>query len=129
MLIGYARVSTADQGPTIQKYDLDGRAESGMDVDHGLSGTHRLRQGLREAMVVVHAGHTLAVTTLDRFSRLLPGARDLAAEPTSKGVTLHIGSSAYDPEIRLVVCCSTLWVWSPSSALMWSACVLVRAWP
>ncbi|MGK4188315.1 recombinase family protein [Rothia koreensis] len=100
MLVGYARVSTAEQDLTAQKDGLArlGVSESNMYVDHGLTGTNRSRPGLREAMAAVRAGDTLVVTKLDRLARSLPDARDIAAELTAKGVTLNIGGSVYDPE-------------------------------
>lgn len=49
-------------------------------------------------MAAARAGGTPVVTKLDRLARVLPDARDLAAELTTKGVTRNIGGSAYDPE-------------------------------
>jgi DNA invertase Pin-like site-specific DNA recombinase len=46
-------------------------------VDHGLTGTHRDRPGLRLALAACRAGDTLVVTKLDRFARSLPDARDI----------------------------------------------------
>jgi DNA invertase Pin-like site-specific DNA recombinase len=100
MLIGYARVSTAEQDLTAQKDGLVrlGVAESDIYVDHGLTGTNRTRPGLREALAAVRAGDTLVVTKLDRLARSLPDARDIAAELTGKEVALNIGGSVYEPE-------------------------------
>lgn len=100
VLIGYARVSTTEQDLSAQKDGLRqlGVTESDIYVDHGLTGTNRSRPGLGEAMAAVRAGDTLVVTKLDRLARSLPDARDLAAELTTKGVTLNIGGSVYDPE-------------------------------
>lgn len=97
--IGYARVSTTGQDLTAQR---EGLIALGVDadqvyVDHGLTGTNRTRPGLREALAAVRSGDTLVVTKLDRLARSLPDARNIADELTTKGVTLSIGSSLYDP--------------------------------
>jgi DNA invertase Pin-like site-specific DNA recombinase len=61
LLIGYARVSTEAQDLTAQR---DGLQVLGVDsdrvyVDHGLTGTHRDRPGLRQALAACRAGDTL----------------------------------------------------------------------
>jgi len=38
-------------------------------VDHGITGTHRQRPGLREALAACRPGDTLVVTKLDRLAR------------------------------------------------------------
>lgn len=97
--IGYARVSTTGQDLSAQR---EGLIALGVDpdqiyVDHGLTGTNRSRPGLREALAAVRSGDTLVVTKLDRLARSLPDARNIADELTTKGVTLSIGGSLYDP--------------------------------
>lgn len=72
-------------------------AEDRIYVDHGLTGMHRARPGLREAMAACWPGDTLVVTKLDRLARSVPDARDIADELTAKGVLLSLGSSEYDP--------------------------------
>jgi DNA invertase Pin-like site-specific DNA recombinase len=71
LLVGYARVSTAEQDLTAQRQAL---ADLGVDpermyTDHGLTGTNRDRTGLRETMAARRAGDTLVVTKLDRLAR------------------------------------------------------------
>ena len=97
--IGYARVSTIEQDLTVQREALQrlGVAEDRIYVDHGLTGAHRSRPGLREAMAACWPGDTLVVTKLDRLARSLPDARDIADELTGRGVTLSLGGSEYDP--------------------------------
>ena len=97
--IGYARVSTVGQDLTAQR---DGLAALGVDagrvyVDHGLTGTTRLRPGLREALAACRTGDTLVVTKLDRLARSLPDARDIVEELTGRGVRLQLGGSVHDP--------------------------------
>ena len=52
LLIGYARVSTANQDLASQRAGLAGLGvdEKRVYVDHGLTGTNRERPGLREAL-------------------------------------------------------------------------------
>ncbi len=67
------------------------------NVDHGLTGTTRLRPGLREALAACRTGNTLVVTKLDRLARSLPDARDIVEELTALGVRLQLGGSVHDP--------------------------------
>lgn len=99
MLIGYARVSTSAQDLTAQRDALIGLGvdERHIHVDHGLTGTNRARPGLREALAACRAGDTLVVSKLDRLARSLPDARDIADELATKGVSLSLGGSLYDP--------------------------------
>ncbi len=97
--IGYARVSTVGQDLTAQR---DGLAALGVKaervyVDHGLTGTSRVRPGLREALAACRPGDTLVVTKLDRLARSLPDARDIVEELTGRGVRLQLGGSVHDP--------------------------------
>src|SRR4051812_4087196 len=97
--IGYARVSTDAQDLTVQ---CDGLRALGVPaeriyVDHGLTGTHRDRPGLREALAACRAGDTLAVTKLDRLARSLPDARDILEDLTARDVKLSLGGSVHDP--------------------------------
>lgn len=97
--VGYARVSTIEQDLTVQREALLGLgvAEDRIYVDHGLTGAHRARPGLREAMAACWPGDTLVVTKLDRLARSVPDARDIADELTAKEVVLSLGGSQYDP--------------------------------
>jgi DNA invertase Pin-like site-specific DNA recombinase len=97
--IGYARVSTDEQDLTAQRDALEalGVEPERIYVDHGLTGTHRDRPGLREALAACRAGDTLVVTKLDRFARSLPDARAIADELTSRQVKLALGTAVHDP--------------------------------
>ncbi len=66
-------------------------------VDHGLTGTHRDRPGLRQALAACRAGDTLVVTKLDRLARSLPDARAIADELAAREVKLALGTSVHDP--------------------------------
>jgi DNA invertase Pin-like site-specific DNA recombinase len=98
-LIGYARCSTDKQDLGAQQKAL---AELGVSpdrvyTDHGLTGTHRSRPGLDQALAAVRRGDTLVVPKLDRLARSVPDARDIADSLVARGVKLAIGASVYDP--------------------------------
>lgn len=99
LLIGYARVSTAEQDLATQQAALTalGVLPENLYVDHGLTGTNRERPGLGKTLAAVRTGDTLVVTKLDRLARSLPDARDIADELSKKGVALSLGGSVYDP--------------------------------
>lgn len=50
----------------------------------------------------MRVGDTLVVAMLDRLTRSLPDARDIADELTRKGVALSLGASVCDPVGRLL---------------------------
>jgi len=97
--IGYARVSTDGQELTAQRQALAalGVPPDRVYVDHGITGTHRQRPGLREALGACRTGDTLVVTKLDRLARSVPDARDIIDELTDRGVRLDLGGSVHDP--------------------------------
>jgi len=83
--VGYARVSTDGQDLTAQRQALAalGVPPDRIYVDHGITGTHRQRPGLREALAACRPGDTLVVTKLDRLARSVPDARDIVDELTA----------------------------------------------
>ena len=89
--IGYARVSTDAQDLTAQREALHalGVDAERIYVDHGLTGTHRDRPGLRQALAACRVGDTLVVTKLDRLARSLPDARAIAGELTTSRPRAH----------------------------------------
>ena len=97
--IGYARVSTDGQDLTAQRQALDtlGVQPDRVYVDHGISGTHRARPGLREALAACRPGDALVVTKLDRLARSVPDARDIGDSLVARGVKLSLGGPSYDP--------------------------------
>ena len=99
LLIGYARVSTDAQDLTAQRNALQvlGVPSERLYVDHGLTGTHLDRPGLREAIAACRAGDTLVVTKLDRLARSLPDAGDIVDDLTRRQVKLNLGGSVHDP--------------------------------
>ncbi|BAH51838.1 site-specific recombinase [Rhodococcus opacus B4] len=99
MYIGYARVSTDQQDLTAQQHALLalGVSPDRIYVDHGLTGTNRLRPGLQNALAACRNTDTLVVTKLDRLARSLPDARDIVDELTARHACLQIGASLHDP--------------------------------
>lgn len=99
LLVGYARCSTEEQDLTAQRdalKRLDVPAAR-IYVDHGRTGAHRDRPWLSQALAAVREGDTLVVTKLDRLTRSVRDAADLADELTRRGVRLSIGGAIYDP--------------------------------
>ena len=66
-------------------------------MDRGLSGTHRARPGLEQAMAAVREGDTLVLPKLDHLARSVPDARHIADQLEAKGVKLALGRNIYDP--------------------------------
>ena len=68
MLVGYARVSTLDQSPALQRDALEG-AGCGRIFEETASGAQRDRPQLRAALAWMREGDTLVVWHLDRLAR------------------------------------------------------------
>jgi DNA invertase Pin-like site-specific DNA recombinase len=71
MLIGYARVSTADQTLDLQKDALSKAGCTKLFTDYA-SGAKAERKGLEEALDYARTGDTIVVWRLDRLGRSLP---------------------------------------------------------
>src|SRR3954470_9785710 len=91
LLVGNARCSTDSQDLTAHRDALLGLGvePERIYVDHGLTGIHRDRPGLRRALAACRAGDTLVGTKLDRLARSLPDARASSDELTSRRVKLR----------------------------------------
>lgn len=98
-LIGYARCSTDKQDLAVQIAALTklGVSSDRIYVDHGLSGTHRARPGLDQALAAVRAGDTLVVPKLDRLARSVPDARAIADSLAARDIKLQLGGTVHDP--------------------------------
>ncbi|MGH3634453.1 MAG: recombinase family protein [Mycobacterium sp.] len=98
-LVGYARCSTDAQDLTAQRVRLRelGVAEDRIYLDHGLTGTNRVRPGLNQALAAVRAGDTLVVPKLDRLARSVPDARAIGDDLASRGIKLSLGGQINDP--------------------------------
>ena len=79
MLVGYARVSTAEQSLALQQ-DALSAAGCGRTFTDVVSGAVEERDGLTAALDYVRAGDTLVVWRLDRLGRTL---RHLIAQVTA----------------------------------------------
>ena len=70
MLVGYARVSTQEQNPDLQRKELK-KAGCEKIYEDTASGKQTDRQGLAMALEVLREGDTLVVLKLDRLGRSL----------------------------------------------------------
>ncbi|WP_175896656.1 recombinase family protein [Burkholderia cepacia] len=84
-VIGYARVSTADQDAAMQREALTvaGAARVFEDV---ASGSRADRPGLAAALAYLREGDTLAVWKLDRLGRSLPHLVQTVADLEQRGI-------------------------------------------
>jgi len=97
MLLGYARVSTADQNldHQIDALRAAGVAERDIHVDVA-SGAKASRPKLDLVMQLLRQGDTLKVTRLDRLGRSLLHLVTLGAELRDRGVGLHVLEQGID---------------------------------
>ena len=99
MLVGYVRVSTADER---QSTDLqrDALRAAGVDERHvyedRASGGRDDRPGLKACLEYLTAGDVLVVWRLDRLGRSLPHLVGIVAELRSRGVGLRSLSETID---------------------------------
>lgn len=102
--IGYARVSTQDQDPTLQLDALRTAGCAKMFEDRA-SGARADRPGLRQALDYVRDGDVLVVWKLDRLGRSLPHLLETVAGLERCGVGFRSLTEAIDtttPGGRLV---------------------------
>ena len=84
-LIGYARVSTADQSAALQMDALRAAGCAQLFEDQA-SGARADRPGLAEALAYVRSGDTLIVWKLDRLGRSMAHLIETVRELEAKGV-------------------------------------------
>ena len=89
MLIGYMRVSTADQSLDLQRDALE-KAGCERIYDDVCSGRATERPGLARALEVARAGDALAVWKLDRIGRSLPHIVQLVSDLRARDVGLKV---------------------------------------
>ena len=87
MLIGYARVSTFDQNPDLQKDALEKAGCEKVFLDT-ISGTVPQRPGLTKVKELLRKGDTLVVWRLDRLGRSLKDLIDWINYLDTEGVAL-----------------------------------------
>ena len=102
--IGYARVSTIDQDPTLQ-LDALAAAECAKVFQDRASGARADRAGLRSALEYAREGDVLIVWKLDRLGRSLPHLIETVTSLATRGVGFRSITEAIDtttPGGRLV---------------------------
>lgn len=85
--VAYARVSTADQDPSLQLDALQSAGCERIFVEH-VSGSLRERPELMKMLDYVRSGDTLVVWRLDRLGRSLRHLIDIVGDLGSRGVEL-----------------------------------------
>lgn len=91
MLIGYMRVSTAEQSPALQRDALlVAGVEPGRIYEDTCSGAVAERPGLARALDVLRAGDALVVWKLDRIGRSLAHVVELVGALQARGVGLRV---------------------------------------
>jgi DNA invertase Pin-like site-specific DNA recombinase len=95
MKIGYARVSTLDQNPTLQRDALEAAGCEKVIIDQ-VSGTVAQRPGLEKVKELLRTGDTLVVWRLDRLGRSLRDLIEWARYLDSQGVGLQSLHEAID---------------------------------
>ncbi len=95
MLIGYARVSTADQDLALQTDALVAAGCEKVFTDKA-SGAKSGRPGLVEALEFVRAGDTMVIWKLDRLGRSIQGLIELAANLSDRKVDLRSLTDGFD---------------------------------
>lgn len=88
-LIGYARVSTADQNPELQIDALETAGCARVYVDHGVSGAKTTRPELDRMLDRLDEGDTLVVWKLDRLGRNMSHLVTTVEELSSRGVNFR----------------------------------------
>ncbi len=89
MLIGYARVSTMDQNPSLQMDALKAVGCAKIFTEKA-SGSHRERPQLQAALDYLRQGDTLVVWKLSRLARSLTQVIKTAAEMHERGIALKV---------------------------------------
>ena len=96
MIIGYTRVSTADQTVALQRDALTAAGCKKIFTDQGISGSALKRPGLDRALAVLKPGDTLTVWKLDRLGRSLSHLVNLVAKRGEQGIAFRSVSEAID---------------------------------
>lgn len=95
MLIGYARVSTADQDLSLQTDALTAAGCEKLFTDKA-SGAGVRRPGLEDALAFLRAEDTLVVWKLDRLGRSIQGLIALAADLSQREVHFRSLTDGFD---------------------------------
>ena len=95
MLIGYARVSTADQDLALQTDALTKAGCEKLFTDKA-SGAKADRPGLAEALRFARAGDCIVVWKLDRLGRSIQGLISLAADLSARKIDFRSLTDGFD---------------------------------
>src|SRR3546814_6660871 len=95
-LIGYARVSTADQKLSLQLDALNAAGSDRIFDDHA-SGAKADRPGLAEALAYLRSGDTLVVWKLDRLGRSMSPLIEKFGELATRGIGFRSLPATIDP--------------------------------
>ncbi len=101
MRVGYARVIETQQHVAEEKEALLtlGVEAGNIYFDYARAGKDADRPGLRAAFEAASCrGDELVVTKLFRLSRSVQDLHEISTELATRGVTLSVGTSSYDPE-------------------------------
>lgn len=104
-LVGYARVSTAEQDLALQLDALGTAGVARVFEDRGVSGARVERPGLTQALRYLREGDTLVVWKLDRLGRSMSHLLQTVTELEGRGVGFRSLTEAIDtttPTGRLV---------------------------
>ena len=104
-LVGYARISTAEQNLALQRDALAAAGAARVFEDRGVSGAKTERPGLDEALRYLREGDTLVVWKLDRLGRSMTHLLAVVADLEARGVGFRSLTEAIDtttPTGRLV---------------------------
>lgn len=95
MIIGYARVSTQDQNPQLQRDALE---EAGCEMlfEERVTGTKGERPELQACLRILRAGDTLVVWKLDRLARSLKDLVELIHDLDERGMGFRSLTEAID---------------------------------
>lgn len=96
MLVGYARVSTADHNPALQLDALLGAGCQRLFTDEGVSGGAKRRPQLDQALAVLQPDDVLAVWRLDRLGRSLSHLIELIHDLGTRGIGFRSLSEGID---------------------------------
>lgn len=94
-LIGYVRVSTAEQNTDLQ-YDALVRAGCAAIYEDKITGVSRDRSGLDAAMLDIRPGDKLVVWRLDRLGRSIPHIMSIVGELGERGASLYSIGEGFD---------------------------------
>jgi DNA invertase Pin-like site-specific DNA recombinase len=99
MLVGYMRVSTADERQSVD-LQRDALMAAGVDERHfyqdHASGARDDRPGLKACLAYLKAGDTLVVWKLDRLGRSLPHLLEVMGDLRKRGIAFRSLTEAMD---------------------------------